>query len=57
MIYWLVFMATVITLLVITIDTKVNGAKTGFGLRVLLVCCLSAVNTGAFWLLSSLFGL
>lgn len=57
MVYWLVFMATMVTLNVINTGTKVNDVTNSFGLRAFLICFASTVNTGAFWLLSSLFGL
>lgn len=57
MVYWLVFMSTLLTLNVINSGTKVNDATNSFGLRAFLICFASAVNTGAFWLLSSWFGL
>jgi hypothetical protein len=57
MIYWLVFMSVAITLVIINMMPNSNTVVMSFGLKVASICFVAALSTGAFWLLSSLFGL
>lgn len=57
MIYWLVFMSVAITLVLINMMPNSNTVVMSFGLKVIGICFVAALSTGAFWLLSSLFGL
>lgn len=57
MIYWLVFMSVAITLVLINMMPNSSTVVMSFGLKIASICFVSALSTGAFWLLSSLFGL
>ena len=57
MIYWLVFMSVAITLVLLNMIPNSNTVVRSFGIKVASICYAAALITGAFWLLSSLFGL
>ena len=56
MVYWLVFMSVAITLVLINMMPNSSTVAMSFGLKVASICFVAALSTGAFWLLSSLFG-
>ena len=57
MIYWLAFISVAITLVIINMMPNSSTVVMSFGLKIASICFVAALSTGAFWLLSSLFGL